>query len=140
MLLYKSVEIVALTRGARPGLYHVALSPPRCGVVKTRLMELPTNIEPPFRAWLLKTKHGSLLVNIRRINIDSFILENLENVIEGEINNGLLEGVVCNKKIETRVLNTNLEGPVLAVLPVTREIRKFPRLVFNLLVYSLKLV
>jgi hypothetical protein len=134
------MEVIALARGPAPGLYYIATGPPRCGVLGIRLAELPTNAEPPFKATYIKTRHGTALLNISKIDIDKYLLDHLDQVIEGEVRDGVLEGVACNKKITIRVLDRSLTGPVLAVVPVYYRRRKIPQAVFTLLAYRLQLV
>jgi len=134
------MEVIALARGPAPGLYYIATAPPRCGLLRIKLAELPTDAEPPFKATYIKTRHGTALLNISKINIDKYLLDHLDQVIEGEVRDGVLEGVACNKKITIRVLDRSLTGPVLAVVPVYYRRRKIPQAVFTLLAYRLQLV
>ncbi|MGC9131156.1 MAG: hypothetical protein ACP5H5_06180 [Pyrobaculum sp.] len=134
------MEVIALARGPAPGLYYIATAPPRCGLLRIKLAELPTDAEPPFKATYIKTRHGTALLNISKINIDKYLLDHLDHVIEGEVRDGVLEGVACNKKITIRVLDRSLSGPVLAVVPVYYRRRKIPQAVFTLLAYRLQLV
>ena len=134
------MEVIALARGPAPGLYYIATAPPRCGLLRIKLAELPTDAEPPFKATYIKTRHGTALLNISKINIDKYLLDHLDHVIEGEVRDGVLEGVACNKKITIRVLDRSLTGPVLAVVPVYYRRRKIPQAVFTLLAYRLQLV
>ncbi len=134
------MEVIALARGPAPGLYYIATAPPRCGLLRIKLAELPTDAEPPFKATYIKTRHGTALLNISKINIDKYLLDHLDQVIEGEVRDGVLEGVACNKKITTRVLDRSLSGPVIAVVPVYYRRRKIPQAVFTLLAYRLQLV
>jgi hypothetical protein len=134
------MEVIALARGPAPGLYYIATAPPRCGLLRIKLAELPTDAEPPFKATYIKTRHGTALLNISKINIDKYLLDHLDHVIEGEVRDGVLEGVACNKKITTRVLDRSLSGPVIAVVPVYYRRRKIPQAVVTLLAYRLQLV
>ncbi|AAL63564.1 hypothetical protein PAE1560 [Pyrobaculum aerophilum str. IM2] len=133
-----AMDIIAIMRGPGPGLYYVATSPPHCGVLKLRLAELPTNLEPPFRATYLKTRHGTALINITRIDLDQFLLDHYEHLIEGEVEAGVLRGVVCNKEITAKVLDKSITGPVLAAVPVTKG-RKIPHIIPTLLAYKLQI-
>ncbi|MCU7788365.1 hypothetical protein ODS41_10635 [Pyrobaculum sp. 3827-6] len=134
------MEVIAIARGPAPGLYYIATAPPRCGLLRIKLAELPTDAEPPFKATYIKTRHGTALLNISKINIDKYLLDHLDQVIEGEVRDGVLEGVACNKKITIRVLDRSLSGPVIAVVPVYYRRRKIPQAVFTLLAYRLQLV
>ncbi|MGB9704757.1 MAG: hypothetical protein ACPL3C_04865 [Pyrobaculum sp.] len=134
------MEVIAIARGPAPGLYYIATAPPRCGLLGIKLAELPTDAEPPFKATYIKTRHGTALLNISKINIDKYLLDHLDQVIEGEVRDGVLEGVACDKKITIRVLDRSLTGPVIAVVPVYYRRRKIPQAVFTLLAYRLQLV
>jgi hypothetical protein len=134
------MEVIAIARGPAPGLYYIATAPPRCGLLGIKLAELPTDAEPPFKATYIKTRHGTALLNISKINIDKYLLDHLDQVIEGEVRDGVLEGVACDKKITIRVLDRSLSGPVIAVVPVYYRRRKIPQAVFTLLAYRLQLV
>ncbi|AET34233.1 hypothetical protein [Pyrobaculum ferrireducens] len=134
------MEVIAIARGPAPGLYYIATAPPRCGLLGIKLAELPIDAEPPFKATYIKTRHGTALLNISKINIDKYLLDHIDQVIEGEVMDGVLEGVACNKKITIRVLDRSLSGPVIAVVPVYYRRRKIPQAVFTLLAYKLQLV
>lgn len=60
------MELLALAKGPLPGLYYVATSPPECGQIRVRLMELPTNEEPPFKAVAIRAGGGVALINLTR--------------------------------------------------------------------------
>jgi len=133
------MEIVVVGRGPRPGLYYVATAPPRCGLLPVKLMELPTNAEPPFKANLLKTRRGTALLNITPLDLDEWLLQHLDQLIEGEVTNGVLEGVVCNRKIRAKVLDRSISGPVLAAVPIINKTRRFPNILFSLLAYRIEI-
>jgi hypothetical protein len=133
------MEIVVIGRGPRPGLYYVATAPPRCGQITVKLMELPTNAEPPFKADLLKTRRGVALLNTTPLDLDEWLLEHLDQLIEGEVKDGVLEGVVCNKKLQVKVLDPSVSGPVFAVVPVARRKKTPPPLVLTLLAYKIQI-
>ncbi|KUO91033.1 MAG: hypothetical protein ACO2PM_20195 [Pyrobaculum sp.] len=133
------MEIVVIGRGPRPGLYYVAAAPPRCGQITVKLMELPTNAEPPFKADLLKTRRGTALLNTTPLDLDEWLLEHLDQLIEGEVKDGVLEGVVCNKKLQVKVLDPSVSGPVFAVVPVARRKKTPPPLVLTLLAYKIQI-
>jgi hypothetical protein len=96
------MEIVVIGRGPRPGLYYVATAPPRCGQITVKLMELPTNAEPPFKADLLKTRRGTALLNTTPLDLDEWLLEHLDQLIEGEVKDGVLEGVCATRSYRLR--------------------------------------
>ncbi|MEZ0318702.1 MAG: hypothetical protein ABWK05_01735 [Pyrobaculum sp.] len=124
---------------AGPGLYYIATSPPFCGQVEVKLAELPTNAEPPFKAELVRLR-GATFVKIQSFDLEEFLFQNLDHVIEGEVSGGILEGVVCNKKVRIKVASPSIEGPILGVVPV-RKIRKAPPpVVYALYVYRLEIV
>ncbi|MFN3803939.1 MAG: hypothetical protein ACK4SY_02680 [Pyrobaculum sp.] len=131
-----TMEIIALSRGPAPRTYYVAHSPPRCGQLAVRLMELPTDVDPPFTAYLVSSRWGTALLNIAKIHLADFLLPHLENVIEGEVKGGVLEGVVCNKKVKIRV-GDGVRGAVLAVVPVVKTMKKLPPTAFNLYLYNI---
>jgi len=133
------MEIVVIGRGPRPGLYYVVTAPPRCGQITVKLMELPTNAEPPFKADLLKTRRGTALLNTTPLDLDEWLLEHLDQLIEGEVKDGVLEGVVCNKKLQVKVLDPSVSGPVFAVVPVARRKKTPPPLVLTLLAYKIQI-
>lgn len=133
------MEIVVIGRGPRPGLYYVTTAPPRCGQITVKLMELPTNAEPPFKADLLKTRRGTALLNTTPLDLDEWLLEHLDQLIEGEVKDGVLEGVVCNKKLQVKVLDPSVSGPVFAVVPVARRKKTPPPLVLTLLAYKIQI-
>ncbi len=133
------MEIVVIDRGPHTGLYYVATAPPRCGQLPVKLMELPTNAEPPFKANLLKTRWGAALLNITPLDLDEWLLEHLDQLIEGEVTDGVLEGVVCNRKIQSKILDPSISGPVFAVVPVTRRTKTPPPLVLTLLAYRIQI-
>jgi len=133
------MEIVVIGRGPRPGLYYVATAPPSCGQITVKLMELPTNAEPPFKADLLKTRRGTALLNTTPLDLDEWLLEHLDQLIEGEVKDGVLEGVVCNKKLQVKVLDPSVSGPVFAVVPVARRKKTPPPLVLTLLAYKIQI-
>ena len=133
------MEIVVIGRGPRPGLYYVATAPPRCGQIAVKLMELPTSAEPPFKADLLKTRRGTALLNTTPLDLDEWLLEHLDQLIEGEVKDGVLEGVVCNKKLQVKVLDPSVSGPVFAVVPVARRKKTPPPLVLTLLAYKIQI-
>ncbi len=130
--MYDAMEIFALARGPHPRTYYVAQSPPRCGQIRIKLVELPTEAEPPFSARLLRGRWGSALVDIKKIDLFEYILQG--DVIEGEVKNGVLRGVVCNKTIVAKVA-ADIEGPVLAAVPVIRYQKKLPHTVFVFYAY-----
>lgn len=136
----KPMEAIALTRGPAPGLYYIATAPPRCGVLRIKLAELPTNAEPPFKATYIKTRHGTALLNISKIDLGEYLLNHLDQVIEGEVRDGIFEGVACNKKITVKTLDKSITGPILAVVPIYDGHRKIPQAVPTLLAYRLQLV
>jgi hypothetical protein len=133
------MEIVVIGRGPRPGLYYVATASPRCGQITVKLMELPTNAEPPFKADLFKTRQGTALLNTTPLDLDEWLLEHLDQLIEGEVKDGVLEGVVCNKKLQVKVLDPSVSGPVFAVVPVARRKKTPPPLVLTLLAYKIQI-
>ena len=134
------MEIFALARGPWRGSYYVAAGPPRCGILPIRMEELPTDADPPFKATYVKTKHGVALVNIVKTDIEEYLINYMDQLIEGEINDGMLEGVVCNKKVKIKVLDRSLSGPVLAVVPVARNRKTIPKTALLLLAYKIQLV
>jgi hypothetical protein len=73
------------------------------------------------------------------VDLDEWLLEHLDQLIEGEVENGVLEGVVCNKKVRMRVLDGSVTGPVLAAVPVVRRTKKHPPVVFRLIAYKIQL-
>ncbi|MFN7106535.1 MAG: hypothetical protein ACK4M3_08165, partial [Pyrobaculum sp.] len=115
--------------------YYVAHSPPKCGQLSVKLMELPTDIDPPFSAYLVKSRWGTALLNITKIQLADFLFQHFENVIEGEAKGGVLEGVVCNKKVRIRV-GEEVRGAVLAVVPVVRNLKKLPPTAFVIYLYK----
>jgi hypothetical protein len=133
------MEIVVIGRGPRPGLYYVAMAPPRCGQITVKLMELPTSAEPPFKADLLKTRRGTALLNTTPLDLDEWLLEHLDQLIEGEVKDGVLEGVVCNKELQVKVLDPSVSGPVFALVPVARRRKTPPPLVLTLLAYKIQI-
>jgi len=133
------VELLALAKGPLPGLYYVATSPPECGQIRVRLMELPTNEEPPFKAVAIRAGGGVALINLTKISLVDYLFQHIGNVIEGEVKNGVLEGVVCNKKVKLRVEDRTLSGPVLAVVPVTKRRRVLPRVAVVVYAYEVKI-
>jgi hypothetical protein len=134
------VDVVALARGPRAGLYYITAEPPHCGAVRVKLVELPTDIEPPFRASLFRAQRGVMLLNMTRVRLDEFLLSHLDHVIEGEVKDGLLSGVVCNRRVRIRVLDRSVSGPVLALVPVASRVNKLPPLALTLYAYRLQLV
>ncbi|AFA39729.1 MULTISPECIES: hypothetical protein [Pyrobaculum] len=134
------MEIIAVARGPWRGSYYIAVGPPRCGVLPIRLEELPTNADPPFKATYIKTKEGAALFNIVKVDIEEYLITYMDHLIEGEINNGVLEGVVCNKKVKIRILDRSFNGPVLAVVPVVGTRKKVPKTAILLLAYKIQLV
>jgi hypothetical protein len=102
-------------------------------------MELPTNAEPPFKADLLKTRRGTALLNTTPLDLDEWLLEHLDQLIEGEVKDGVLEGVVCNKRLQVKVLDPSVSGPVFAVVPVARRKKTLPPLVLTLLAYKIQI-
>jgi hypothetical protein len=133
------MEITVVGRGPRPGLYYVATAVPRCGLLPVKLMELPTNAEPPFKANLLKTRRGTALLNITPLDLDEWLLQHLDQLIEGEVTDGVLEGVVCNRKIRAKVLDRSISGPVLAAVPIVKKTKRFPNILFTLLAYRIEI-
>ena len=133
------MEIIVVGRGPRPGLYYIATAPPRCGLLPVKLVELPTNAEPPFKATLLKTRRGTALLNITPLDLDEWLLQHLDQLIEGEVTDGVLEGVVCNKRIRAKVLNRTISGPVFAAVPIAKKTKKLPSLLFTLLAYRIEI-
>jgi hypothetical protein len=134
------MEIIAVGRGPRPGLYYVATAPPLCGLLPVKLVELPTNAELPFKANLLKTRRGAALLNIIPLDLDEWLLQHLDQLIEGEVTDGVLEGVVCNKKIRAKVLDRSISGPVLAAVPIVKKTKRLPNVLFTLLAYRIEIV
>jgi len=132
------VELLALAKGPFPGLYYVATSPPECGQIRVRLMELPTNEEPPFKAVAIRAGGGVALI-ITKISLVEYLFQHIGNIIEGEVKNGVLEGVVCNKKVKLRVTDRTLSGPVLAVVPVAKRRRVLPRVAVAVYAYEVKI-
>jgi hypothetical protein len=47
--------------------------------------------------------------------------------------------VVCNKKLQVKVLDPSVSGPVFAVVPVARRKKTPPPLVLTLLVYKIQI-
>ncbi|ACB39589.1 hypothetical protein [Pyrobaculum neutrophilum] len=129
------MEYIALTRGPARGLYYIAAGAPRCGQIRVRLAELPTDAEPPFKARPMK--YG---VVVEKTDLESYLLQHIDQLIEGEIRGGVLDGVVCNRRVAIRVLDPTISGPVLAAIPVTRIGRFPPKAALTLLAYKLQLV
>jgi hypothetical protein len=102
-------------------------------------MELPTNAEPPFKANLLKTRRGTALLNMTPLDLDEWLLQHLDQLIEGEVTDGVLEGVVCNKRIRAKVLNRTISGPVFAAVPIVKKTKKLPSLLFTLIAYRIEI-
>ncbi|ABL88777.1 conserved hypothetical protein [Pyrobaculum islandicum DSM 4184] len=134
------MDIIAIARGPTRGLYFVVSGPPKCGQLPVKLMELPTDMEPPFRARLVKSRYGAVLTNITKIDFNGFLLENYDQLIEGEVHGNVLEGVVCNKRVRIKILDPTVSGPVLAVIPTIGRRKTLPNVAVTLFAYRLQLV
>ena len=124
---------------AGPGLYYLATSPPVCGQVEVKLAELPTNAEPPFKAKLIKARGATAVVQIQNFDLEEYLFQNLGHIIEREVSGGLLEGVVCDRKVRAKVASP-VEGPILGVVLVQKIRKTIPPVVYTLYAYRLQLV
>lgn len=131
------MEILALAR-VTPNLYVVTSKPPKCGQVEVKVLELPTTQEPPFKASLIRNKNGTALLNVEKIDLYDYLVNNFNHIIEGEVKNGILKGVACNRKIEVKTF-TPIAGPVLALVPVKRIRKRPPPVAFSLIAYVFNL-
>jgi hypothetical protein len=100
----------------------------------------------PLNSWnypqtpsLLKTQSGTALLNITPLDLDEWLLQHLDQLIEGEVTDGVLEGVVCNKRIRAKVLNKSISGPVFATVPIVKKTKKLPSLLFTLIAYRIEI-
>ena len=110
-----------------------------CGQIEVRHAELPPlPVRPPALVDVLRAPNGGMaLVNPRPLTEEELVLDSADQAIEGEIQGGRLEGVVCDKRITLKV-HAPYEGPVLALVPV-RKIGRIPREAFRLITYRIAL-
>ncbi|MEL9991385.1 MAG: hypothetical protein QXP98_07645 [Thermoproteus sp.] len=118
------------------GLALVATGKIACGQIEVRHVPMPQPpIRPPASLEVLKAPNGGMaVVGAKPLAEEELVLEHWDEAIEGEIKRGRLKGVVCDRKVEIRVA-TKYEGPVLALVPVSR-IGKPPKFAFRLLAYK----